>query len=147
MIFGKTIGLEIVKRTVGSSVRIRKMSDWTLQRGRPLRNGKRYCTQIKTGAVGAPATIGNLPPPTERRIFIVCIMLCVMMWKRRMMIVKLDQLAPCDGTAQDEWPKEGSSRSSCRVIIVRSKPRGRKVRPIIDVTSTTLGKEEMAVHI
>jgi hypothetical protein len=41
-IFGKTIGLEIVKRIVGSSVRIIKTSDWTLWRGRPRNERRDY---------------------------------------------------------------------------------------------------------
>jgi hypothetical protein len=41
-IFGNTIGLEIMKRTVWSPVRIRKMSVRTLWRGRPpLKRKKR----------------------------------------------------------------------------------------------------------
>jgi hypothetical protein len=38
-----------------------------------------------------------------------------------------------------------SRESSWRVITVRTEPQGRKVRPITDVTSTALRKEEMAV--
>jgi hypothetical protein len=34
-------------------------------------------------------------------------------------------------------------RSKWRVITTRTEPWGRKARPIIDVTSTALGKEEM----
>jgi hypothetical protein len=30
---------------------------------------------------------------------------------------------------------------------MRTEPRGRKVRPITDVTSTALGKEEMAIYL
>jgi hypothetical protein len=37
--------------------------------------------------------------------------------------------------------------SSWRVTTVRTKPQGRKVRTITDVTSTAPRKEEMAVHI
>jgi hypothetical protein len=40
-IFGKTIGLEIVKRRVGSSVRIRKTSVKTLWRSRPMPKRKK----------------------------------------------------------------------------------------------------------
>jgi hypothetical protein len=39
--------------------------------------------RVRTGDVGAPATLGSLPSPTERRIFIFCILGCVMMWKER----------------------------------------------------------------
>jgi hypothetical protein len=43
--FSKTIALKIVEKTIGSSVRIRKTSGWTLRGGgRPLRN----CTQNKS---------------------------------------------------------------------------------------------------
>jgi hypothetical protein len=41
-IFRKTVGREIAKQKVGTSISVR-----TLWRGRPLRNGKRNCTQIK----------------------------------------------------------------------------------------------------
>jgi hypothetical protein len=40
-IFEKTIVPEIVKRIAGYSVRLRRIRDWTLWRGRPLRNGKK----------------------------------------------------------------------------------------------------------
>jgi hypothetical protein len=44
-IFRKVIGLEIVKRTFGSSVRVRKMNDWTLWRGQlPLKWKERLHT-------------------------------------------------------------------------------------------------------
>jgi hypothetical protein len=56
----------------------------------------------RAGDVGTLATLGGLPTPTERRIFIVCILLCVMMRKRRLMVVHLDCLAPYVGTAQDK---------------------------------------------
>jgi hypothetical protein len=63
-----------------------------------------------------------LPAPTEKRIFIVCILLRVMMWKRRLMVVYLNRLTPYHGTARDTQPWGGSNRSSW-VIIVRSEPR------------------------
>jgi hypothetical protein len=68
----------------------------------------------------------TLPPPKQKR----------------KMVIHVD-LHFYQETAKDEQPFGGSS---WRVITVRTKPRGRKVRPITDVTSTTLGKEEMAVH-
>jgi hypothetical protein len=37
----KTIGLEIMKKIAGSSIRIRKMRDWTLWRGEPLLKRKK----------------------------------------------------------------------------------------------------------
>jgi hypothetical protein len=48
--------------------------------------------------------LGTLSVPTERRILIVCILLCVVMGKSRLMIVNLDRLAPHKGTARDERP-------------------------------------------
>jgi hypothetical protein len=53
---------------------------------------------------GAPTPLGSLSTPTERRIFIICILLFVMMWKRKLMIVQLDRLAPYVGTARDKQP-------------------------------------------
>jgi hypothetical protein len=35
--------------------------------------------RVRAGDVGALATLGGLPTPTKRRIFIVCILLCVIM--------------------------------------------------------------------
>jgi hypothetical protein len=51
---------------------------------------------------GAPATLGSLPTLAKRKIFTVCILLCVMMWKERLMAVHLDRLAPYERTAWDE---------------------------------------------
>jgi hypothetical protein len=50
--------------------------------------------------------------------------------ERKMMLVHVDQLTPYHGT-----------------VIVRTKSQGRKARPIIDVTSTSLRKEKMVVHL
>jgi hypothetical protein len=60
---------------------------------------------------------------------------------RRMIVIRLDRLAPYQGAARDEWSQGGSSWK------VRSEPRGRKVRTITDVTSTALRKEEMAIRL
>jgi hypothetical protein len=38
-------------------------------------------------------------------------------------------------------------RSSWRVITMRTEPQVRKARPMSDVTSTALGKEDMAVRL
>jgi hypothetical protein len=58
--FNKTVrqnfGLEIVKRVVGISIRLRKLNDGTLWRGRHI---------VRAGDVGAPADLGSLPPPIE----------------------------------------------------------------------------------
>jgi hypothetical protein len=70
----------------------------------PSKTKKENAHRVRAGDVGAPATLGSLPAPTERRIFIVCILLCVMMWKRSLMVVNLDQLAPYERTAQNERP-------------------------------------------
>jgi hypothetical protein len=40
-IFRKAVVLEIMKQKVEPSVRMRKMSDWTLWRGQPLQNKRR----------------------------------------------------------------------------------------------------------
>jgi hypothetical protein len=64
-----------------------------------------------------------------------------------MMVIRLDRLGPYQGAIRNERPEGGSSGSSCRVIVVITEPRGRKVRPITDVTSIALGKDEMAVHL
>jgi hypothetical protein len=58
-----------------------------------------------------------------------------------------DRLTPYQGTVRDERPWRGSSGSNWRVVTGRTEPRGRKARPITDVTITVLGKEEMAVRL
>jgi hypothetical protein len=63
----------------------------------------------------------------------------------RMMVVNLHRLAPSAGTTWDEWSEGGSNRSSLRVISVRTEPQEMMVRPITDITSAALGKEEMSV--
>jgi hypothetical protein len=60
--------------------------------------------KVRAGDVGAPTTPGGLAAPTERRVFIICILLCVILWKIWLMIVYLDRLAPFVGTARDERP-------------------------------------------
>jgi hypothetical protein len=60
--------------------------------------------RVPAGDEGAPATLGSLPTPIKRKTFIVCILLCVMMLKRRLMVVHLDQLAPYEGTAWNKRP-------------------------------------------
>jgi hypothetical protein len=64
-----------------------------------------------------------------------------------MMVVHLDRLETYQGTASDERLQGGSSGCSWRVITVRTEPRGRKARPITDVTITVFEKEEMAVRL
>jgi hypothetical protein len=63
----------------------------------------------------------------------------------RMMVVHLDRLAPSAGTTQNELSKGGSNRSGSRVISLRTELWERMVRPITDITSAALGKQEMAV--
>jgi hypothetical protein len=46
-----------------------------------------------------------------------------------------------------DWHLIRESGSSLKVITVRTKPWGRKVRPITGVMNTVLGKEEMAVRL
>jgi hypothetical protein len=65
--------------------------------------------------------------------------------RSRMMVVHLDRLAPYQGTARDDWLYGGSSRSCWRLFTTRTEPLGRRTRPIRDITSTALGKEEMVV--
>jgi hypothetical protein len=66
--------------------------------------------------------------------------------ENKMIVVHLDRLTSYQGTNKNERPEGGRNRSSWRVIITRNEPRGRKARPITDVASTALGKEEMAVR-
>jgi hypothetical protein len=42
---------------------------------------------------------------------------------------------------------KGEQREPFRVMILRTEPRARKTRPITDVASTALGKEEMMVRL
>jgi hypothetical protein len=41
--------------------------------------------------------------------------------------------------------KEGAAGAVGELITVRTEPQGRNAKPIIDITSTALRKEEMAV--
>jgi hypothetical protein len=64
-----------------------------------------------------------------------------------MMMVHLDRLAPYQRTPRDKRPYGGSNGNHWRVITVRNETRGRNARPITDVTSIDLGKEEMSVRL
>jgi hypothetical protein len=77
--------------------------------------------RVRAGDVEAPASLGSLPAPTERRICIVCILWCVIMWKIWLMVMHLDWLVPCEGTARNERPYGGSS---WRVNTVKTEIRG-----------------------
>jgi hypothetical protein len=57
------------------------------------------------------------------------------------------QLATYQRTPRDERHYGGSSGNRWRVITVKNEPRERNARPITDVTSTDLGKEEMSVRL
>jgi hypothetical protein len=81
---------------------------------------KETAHRVRAGDVQAQATLSSLPAPNKKRIFIVCILLCVMTWKRRMIVAHLDRLAPYEGTARVGT----SSRSSLTVIAMRSEPWG-----------------------
>jgi hypothetical protein len=109
-----------VKWIVGISIGLREVSDWTLWRVSHLQNERRDYLR-------APTTLGTFA--------------CTK-YKRKLM-VHLDQLAP----SREERPKEGAAGAVGEVITVRAEPRGRKVRPVTDVTSTALRKEEMVVRI
>jgi hypothetical protein len=77
--FWKTIMLEIVKRRVDLSVRIRKTSDDIVEGSVPSETKEETAHIVRAGDAEAPATVGSLPAQTEKRIFIVCILMCVMM--------------------------------------------------------------------
>jgi hypothetical protein len=53
-------------------------------------------------------------------------------------MVHVDDLALCQGSTWYEQSEGGSIGSHWRVITVRNKPRGRKVKPVTDITSTNL---------
>jgi hypothetical protein len=85
-IFGKTIKLKVMKRTLKSSVRIQKMSV------------KTYCNtecqnilqhRVTARDVAALAILGIYASTDQ---------------KRRMIVINLDQLAPCEGVAWNEQP-------------------------------------------
>jgi hypothetical protein len=84
-------------------------------------------SRLRARDVGAPTTLGTFAY-TE--------------WKRRIMVVHLDQLTPYQGATRDKWPEGVSSKSSWRVITMRTERWGRKVRPITDATSTALEKKK-----
>jgi hypothetical protein len=58
--------------------------------------------RMRAGDVGVPATLGGLYAPTEGRTFILCNLLWAMVWKGRLMVVRLDRLVPYEGIAQGE---------------------------------------------
>jgi hypothetical protein len=68
----------------------------------PSKTKKETAHRVRAGDIRAPASLGSLPAPTKRRIFNICILLYVMMWKRCLMAVNLDQLAPYERTAQNK---------------------------------------------
>jgi hypothetical protein len=47
---------------------------------------------------------------------------CACTYWRKMMVINLDRLVPYEGTAWDERPEGGSSRSGWRIISVKTKP-------------------------
>jgi hypothetical protein len=59
--------------------------------------------------------------------------------QRKMMVINLDRLAPCEGTAWDEWP-QGEQRELLERSHCENRAMGGKVRPVTDVTCTPLGK-------
>jgi hypothetical protein len=63
----QTAGLEVVRLTIGSSIRLRKTSDRALRMSRPLPKRKKRLPATYAGAVGAPATSEILSPRTGRR--------------------------------------------------------------------------------
>jgi hypothetical protein len=88
-IFGKSIGLEIVKRAVGISSGLRKINDGTLWRvWSHSETEKETAHRVRAGSVGAPATLGSFAHTD---------------WKNRMMVITLDRLAH-QGAAWDERP-------------------------------------------
>jgi hypothetical protein len=61
----------------------------------PLQNETKTAHRARAGDVRAQATPGSLSAPTERRIFIVYILWCVMMYvERKMIVVCQDLLIP-----------------------------------------------------
>jgi hypothetical protein len=91
-IFRKALVLEIVKRRVEPSVRIRKMNVRTLWRGQsPPKRKKRplYNSRLNAMDVGALISL-EIYALTDR--------------KSRMMVVHLDRLAPYQAAAPDERP-------------------------------------------
>jgi hypothetical protein len=65
--------------------------------------------KVSAGDAEASATSDNLPALTKRRIFLVCILLCVMMWTTWLMVVGLDRLVLYEGITWDERSYEGAA--------------------------------------
>jgi hypothetical protein len=59
-----------------------------------------------------------------------------------MMVVHLDWLTPYQGTTWDEWPLGVNNESRRRVITMRNELRGRKARPVTDVTHSPQKKNK-----
>jgi hypothetical protein len=62
-IYTKTSGLDITKRTAGSSVRLQRMGDWTLWRGSTTSKMEKVIAhRVGVGNVGALVTLGIFAP-------------------------------------------------------------------------------------
>jgi hypothetical protein len=135
-----------MKRTDGYSVRIRKTSVKNIVEGSAPSETEETAHKLRAGDVGAPATLGRLPAPTERRIFIVWILLCHDVEKKvdgsipkptctlsgnrsGRAALRREQQEQLESNHREKWATE------------------RKVRPITDVTSTALRGEEMAARL
>jgi hypothetical protein len=65
--------------------------------------------------------------------------------ERRKLVIHLERLTLYKRSDWDERPWGGSSSSSWRIITVGTVQRKRKTRPITDITSTYVRKEEIAI--
>jgi hypothetical protein len=127
----QTLELVVVKGTVGISSGLRKVSDWTLWRGRPNPNETRACTRSMSNGYRSIDHSRNFCPHRSK---------------------KLDGDTPGPtGTPRgnrlgrtalrrEKW--EHLESNNCQIRALR-----RKVRPTTDVTSTALGRDEMAVRL
>jgi hypothetical protein len=63
--------------------------------------------RVRDGDVGAPTALGSFAHTNQEKdmhCLHPAILLCVMMWKGRLMLVSLDRLTPYVGTARHERP-------------------------------------------
>jgi hypothetical protein len=62
----KITGLEVVKRTVGFSIGLQKVTDWRLKELAPTQTEEESTGGLHAGAIGAPATTRYFAPENGR---------------------------------------------------------------------------------
>jgi hypothetical protein len=85
---------------VETSIRLWKISDWTMLRGQAPQKQKKTAHRVRAGDIGALATLGSFACTGQKKND----------------AVNLDELASYEGTTWGERPSGGCSGSGQRVI-------------------------------